>query len=561
MLTELHIQNVAVIHKATVSLEAGLNVFTGETGAGKTVLISAIDAVLGERASKDMIRTGEDKAMVTALFEEISPRARDILAQLGYQDEDGTVLISREITAAGKSSCKINGIPATAAILKSIASLLIHIHGQRDSMQLLAEEKHLSLIDTYGELEEDLAAYTKEYHALCDIRDMLASLQMDDAQKAQRMDMLSFQIEEIEGAELLDPNEEETLLAQRKLIRNSEKVQDSLALAYSALQGIGEGEGILTLFDSLTGGVGEAAGYLSALEPMAQRVEEISYELAEYAQELRTTLDEFAFDPQEMDSIEYRLDTIYKLKRKYGASIAEILSFLEAAKTELQSITGSEQRISQLTQQLDKQQKVTAKLAATLTKKRAKAAAAFLKEVEAELAFLDMPSVKLTVQHTEKSMSASGVDQMEFYIVTNVGELPKPLSKIASGGEVSRIMLAIKNVLAEKDDIATLIFDEVDTGVSGRAAQKIGQKLAQVAGSRQVICVTHLAQVAAFGDNHLYICKEVEKDRTFTRIATLSRQQRIEELARINSGDLINQTTLKNAEELLLNAQKIKQAV
>jgi len=550
MLKQLHIQNIAVIQKANVMLTPGLNVFTGETGAGKTILISAIDAVLGERASKDMIRAGEEKAQVTALFEDISPLAVRALEELGYSDDEGSVLISREIHLNGKGSCKINGVPATVSILKEIASLLISIHGQRDSAQLLAGEQHLRLIDAFGDLGGDMEEYHAAYRRMCDIREELESLKISDSQKAQRIDMLTFQIDEIEAAGLEDPEEEGQLQAQKKLIKNSEKVRDALSAAYTAIQGAGEAEGIGTLIDALADSIALAADFIAPMEPMSQRISEMRYELEEYAQDIRNTLEDFEFDPRELDVIESRLDTIYKLRRKYGDSIGEILSYCDKARVELEAITTSEQRARELTVALESATATAESLAAALSEKRRKAAQGLVLQVEEELAFLDMPSVRLSIRHQAKPLSERGMDEIEFYIVTNVGESPKPLSKIASGGEMSRIMLAIKNVLAEKDDVATLIFDEVDTGVSGRAAQKIGRKLAQVARARQVVCVTHLAQVAAFADNHLLIRKEIEGDRTFTRITALGEEEIVAELARITNGDLITDAALQSAGEL-----------
>jgi len=555
MLTQLHIQNIAVIQKATIQFREGLNVFTGETGAGKTILIAAIDAVLGERASRDIIRTGEDRAFVSALFENISPVALGALEELGYPDEDGAVLISREITAAGKNTCKINGMPATVSILKSISSLLIHIHGQRDSQQLLRSERHRELVDAFGSLEGDVAAYKAAFDEMRRIKAELESLNLDEAQKAQRLDMLGYQIAEIEAAALEDEDEEESLLVRKKIIKGSESILEGLGEAYQALAGDGEsGAGVQELMDAATEGMERAAAFVEALEPTARRLREIGYELEEFQGEIRRSLEGYEFDPRELDALEYRLDTIYKLKKKYGGGIPEILAYLERAREELERITLSEQRTAQLTQELAAAEKKAEKLAAALTKKRLAAAERFTGSVERELIFLDMPSVTLTVSHGAKALAADGADELELLFCANVGEVPRPLSKIASGGELSRMMLAIKNVLAHRDHIDTLIFDEVDTGVSGRAAGKIGQKLAQVARDRQVICVTHLAQVAAYGGNHLYIHKEVENGRTYTRVTPLEWERRVEELARITSGDHISAPALESARELLLHA-------
>jgi len=558
MLTRLYIQNVAVIRKAEIQLNPGLNVFTGETGAGKTILISAIDAVLGERAARDMIRTGEEKATVSAYFENISPRALETLRELGYDEDEGGVLITRELTTSGKSVCKINGMPATASILKQMSSLLIHIHGQRDGTQLLSPERHIEMIDSYGRLEPLLAEYRVAYQRLRDLEAEIQRLAMDDQQKAQRIDLLTFQIKEIEAAELDDPNEEDELLARKKLISSSEKVLEALSAAYSALKGDEEREGIDVLFDQLTSGVGIAEEYLPSLAPMAARLEEMGYELEEFAAELRDTLDNFEFDPKELSDIEYRLDQLYKLKRKYGPNIPAILEFCQKAREELEQITTGEERLAQLNAKREEALKQVKKLAAELTARRQQAAEEFIQRVEEELAFLDMGGVRLFAQREEKPLSPDGADSITLYVSTNVGEEAKPLHKIASGGEIARMMLSMKNVLADRDDIDTLIFDEVDTGVSGRAAQKIGRKLAQVSKGRQVICVTHLAQVAAFADNHLLIQKQVEEGRTYTRVRELCQEERVEELSRIISGDNITSTALENARELLEHAQKVK---
>lgn len=555
MLTQLYIQNVAVIQKATIDFTRGFNVFTGETGAGKTILISAIDAVMGERTSKEIIRTGEEKAFVSALFEDISARSLEKLRELGFEDDDGSVLITREITAAGKSSCKIGGMPATAAIMKEISSLLIHIHGQRDSTQMLLSENHMDLLDLFGSVEAELLEYRGEFGKMREIQSKLDAISLDETQKAQRIDMLTYQIKEIEDARLSDEDEEEQLTARKKIIRNSEKIMDGLAAAHAALAGGDEERGIESLFGDLTDGVATASRYIEPLEPTSGRLAEIGYELQEISREIRSYLDDFDFDPRELDQIESRLDTIYKLKRKYGSTIAEIIAFGEKAGVELESVAMSGERAQKLEAELQVVRGEALRLGKKLSTKRLNASEEFARLVEDELQFLDMPAVKLSISHREIPMNQNGVDEMELLIVTNVGEAPKPLSKIASGGEIARIMLAVKNVLAGRDDIDTLIFDEVDTGVSGRAAQKIGRKLKQVAQSRQVICVTHLAQVAAFADNHMLINKEVDDGKTYTRVKNLEKQQAIEELARITSGDLITDLSLNSARELWEHSQ------
>jgi len=536
MLSQLYIKNVAVISEASIGLQPGLNVFTGETGAGKTILIGAINAVLGERVSKEMIRTGETRATISALFTGLSPAAEQALAEAGYPVEENAVLIHREISADGKSSCKIDGRPATAAILRSVSALLINVHGQHDNQQLLSPQKHLGFIDSYGELGGLVQEYQAAYRDYMLVRRELASVNTDEAQKAHRIDLLSYQVNEIEAAEL-QPGEEEELRAQRKLIQNSLHVTQALG-------------GSPELAENMT----QAANYMEAAQPIAERLTDISYELEGFPGEIQDLIDHFDCDPSQLDAIERRLDTIYNLKKKYGSSIEEILEFGARAAAELEEIETSDIRIEKLSAQLSSLEEKARSQAERLTQARTKAAKLFVKAVQGELIFLDMPSVQLSVCQEHKEMSLDGADELELFIATNVGEQAKSLAKIASGGELSRIMLSIKNVLADRDNIQTLIFDEVDTGVSGSAAQKIGKKLAQVAENRQVIVVTHLAQVASFARNHLFISKAAREDRTFTTIRPLSREERVRELARISGGEKISEIALRHAEEMLRDA-------
>lgn len=558
MLTKLYIQNIALIQKAQITLEPGLNVFTGETGAGKTILISAIDAVLGERVSREIIRKGEEKAVVSALFENISISAGECLTQLGYQEDDGGVLITREISAGGKSGSKINGMPATASILKQLAPLLIQIHGQRDTHQLLSNEHQMEMIDNFAVHSDLMREYRAAYDRWRAFEREKSEIQIDENQKAQRLDMLSYQLAEIEAAALESPDEEDELIARKKLISAGGKVLDALSTAYGTLSGEGESQGITSLFDTFSGGVERAAEYIPALEQMSSRLDEIGYELNEYASELRGQLESLEFDPGELYQVENRLGQIHGLKRKYGSDIAAILEYEQAARLEAENLELSEQRLALLNEQLADAMEKAREMAEKLTRSRSRAVAAFMKLVEAELAFLDMPSVKLSVRRTEKPLASDGWDDIAFYLATNIGEEPGALSKIASGGELSRLMLAMKNVLANRDGVGTLIFDEVDTGVSGRAAQKIGQKLSEVSRGRQVIAVTHLAGVAAFADRHMFIHKEIEDGRTFTRITQLSPEGRESEVARITSGDNLTSTALENARELIAHAAKLK---
>ena len=553
MLSQLYIKNVAVISEASIGLQPGLNVFTGETGAGKTILIGAINAVLGERVSKEMIRTGETRATISALFTGLSPAAEQALAEAGYPVEENAVLIHREISADGKSSCKIDGRPTTAAILRSVSALLINVHGQHDNQQLLSPQKHLGFIDSYGELGGLVQEYQAAYRDYMLVRRELASVNTDEAQKAHRIDLLSYQVNEIEAAEL-QPGEEEELRAQRKLIQNSLHVTQALGGSLAILEGGEEVPSLTSLLSELAENMTQAANYMEAAQPIAERLTDISYELEGFPGEIQDLIDHFDCDPSQLDAIERRLDTIYNLKKKYGSSIEEILEFGARAAAELEEIETSDIRIEKLSAQLSSLEEKARSQAERLTQARTKAAKLFVKAVQGELIFLDMPSVQLSVCQEHKEMSLDGADELELFIATNVGEQAKSLAKIASGGELSRIMLSIKNVLADRDNIQTLIFDEVDTGVSGSAAQKIGKKLAQVAENRQVIVVTHLAQVASFARNHLFISKAAREDRTFTTIRPLSREERVRELARISGGEKISEIALRHAEEMLRDA-------
>ncbi len=553
MLSQLYIKNVAVISEASIGLQPGLNVFTGETGAGKTILIGAINAVLGERVSKEMIRTGETRATISALFTGLSPAAEQALAEAGYPVEENAVLIHREISADGKSSCKIDGRPATAAILRSVSALLINVHGQHDNQQLLSPQKHLGFIDSYGELDGLVREYQAAYRDYMLVRRELASVNTDEAQKAHRIDLLSYQVNEIEAAEL-QPGEEEELRAQRKLIQNSLHVTQALGGSLAILEGGEEVLSLTSLLSELAENMTQAANYMEAAQPIAERLTDISYELEGFPGEIQDLIDHFDCDPSQLDAIERRLDTIYNLKKKYGSSIEEILEFGARAAAELEEIETSDIRIEKLSAQLSSLEEKARSQAERLTQARTKAAKLFVKAVQGELIFLDMPSVQLSVCQEHKEMSLDGADELELFIATNVGEQAKSLAKIASGGELSRIMLSIKNVLADRDNIQTLIFDEVDTGVSGSAAQKIGKKLAQVAENRQVIVVTHLAQGASFARNHLFISKAAREDRTFTTIRPLSREERVRELARISGGEKISEIALRHAEEMLRDA-------
>ena len=553
MLSQLYIKNIAVIKEADINFSHGFNVFTGETGAGKTILINAINAVLGERTSREMIRTGESSASITAVFDEVPPRVLNTLADLGYEIEAGdSLLIMRTLHQDGKTQCKINGQPATVSMLKNISGMLINVHGQHDSQQLLSAEKHLGYIDLYGGLSQALSDYQTEFTRLREINDRIGELSADEAEKAHKTDLLIYQINEITEADLT-LGEEEELVSQRRILRNSERITQALAAALGLLSGDENGEttGIVEQMEALAAQLEEAGRYMEEFAPIAAAVSSYKYELEDCASSVQDALDRMDYDPERAEYIETRLDTINLLKRKYGADIPAILEFLERAKSELEDITFSEEKLAQLEQERSKQFARCYELARSLSAARRAAAEEFTAKIQEELQFLDMSVVRFLPVFREKTLSAMGMDDFELQVSTNVGEEPKPLAKIASGGELSRIMLAMKNVLSDRDNVGTMIFDEIDTGVSGRAAQKIGRKLHEVSAGHQVICVTHLAQVAAYADHHLFISKKVQDGKTFTSVESLGEGERTQELARIIGGDLITPATLSAAAELL----------
>ena len=555
MLAQLYIRNIAVVKEALIEFGDRLNVFTGETGAGKSILIGAIGAVLGGRTSKDLIRTGETKAVVSALFRNLSVPARKALSELGYECGEGEELpISREI-GAEHNTCRINGQPATVALLRAAGQHLINVHGQQDNQMLFSADAHRNFVDSFAGLGPEVEAYRAEYREMAALSVKLESITMDEAEKARKIDLLSFQVNEIDEANLR-PGEEEELDERRRVIRNAERIASSLLEAKSLLAGDDDRPGAIDALEQASGELSEASRYLAAFSAPAQALEGYRYELDELVEQIRDALGSLEYDPRELEEIEERLDLIYRLKRKYGADIPAILAFRERTAAELREITLSDEQAAELRKALAGSRDKVLTLSRALSKKRAKAGEALSRAVEAELSALDMPSVRLEVALTAREPGPHGAEDVAFLISANPGEPAKPLSKIASGGEMSRVMLAIKSVVSGKDDIDTLIFDEIDTGVSGRAAQKIGAKLRKVAESRQVICVTHLAPVAAFAGRHLLISKEVEDGRTYTTVQTLSREERIRELARITGGENITELALKSSEEMLSLAQR-----
>ncbi len=546
----MYIENIAVISQASIPLTQGLNVFTGETGAGKTVLINAINAVLGGRVSKDIIRNGEKKAVITAVFEDILPSAVEKITDLGFSPEDGELMLSRELFVDGKSSCKVNGRPCTATILKQLANCLLDIHGQNDSRFILSTTGQIEFIDNFGDLDSELADYKKEYYALQELNEQLDNLEQDDSYRLQKIDMLKYQIEEIENAELTE-DEDDELTTRREIIRNAEKITSALACIYNALHGNEEMAGVLTGISDIEDNLDVAAKYVEGMDYYNNKIVDMRCDLEELANSAESVLEDYDFNPSELDKIESRLAEITSLKKKYGETVAEILEYLDKTEQELDDLLNSDKKLEKLQKQQASQLKSCKAMAKKISDKRKVYGKDFVKRIQEELLYLDMPNIKMEVMHKVQELTANGQDSMELYISTNVGEEPKPMAKIASGGELSRVMLAIKTVLAEKDNTGTVIFDEIDTGVSGSAAHKIGQKLWQAATNMQILCVTHLAQVAAFGDNHVKIVKEIKDNKTFTKLETLNPDLRIQEIARISVGDNITESALKSAEEML----------
>lgn len=550
MLTSLKIENVAIIESAAIEFGCGLNVLTGETGAGKSIIIDSINAILGERTSKDIIRTGTDCAKVYAVFEDISESAKEVLCENGIDCEEDVLIVSRIINRDGKNACRINGTPVTVNMLKAVTRELLDIHGQHDNQALLNPIRHCSFIDAFADCDALIKNYRESYFKLCDVNKKLSSFKTDESEKERRIDLLKYQIDEIETADITI-GEREELTERKNFINNAQKILNSLNSAYNILKCDNGG------FDCVSEAVYEvekAEPYFTALSPVLEQLNNIKYEIDDVAEMLRDKLSELDVNEYELDEIESRLDLLYRLSRKYGETEEDILTYLENAREELDNITFSDEKIRLLTLRAEELTAETSDLAGKLTDVRIKTGEKLSSLISQELEFLDMPNVSFVVSRKETELSENGADEIEFLISANAGELPKPLAKIASGGELSRIMLAIKNVLADADNIGTMIFDEIDTGVSGRAAQKIAMKLRQVSAGRQVICVTHLAQIAAQGDVHLFISKSVRDGKTYTQVRTLLDENRVEEIARIMGGIEITDLQLQSAREMLVNA-------
>ncbi|MBR4864984.1 MAG: DNA repair protein RecN [Oscillospiraceae bacterium] len=547
MLNLLHIENIAVIECADISFNKGFNVLTGETGAGKSIVIDAISAVLGDRAYRDMIRTGAQKASVRAVFTDVP--------KLSWFEENGVeydpeTIIQREIMADGKNVCRVNGSLVTVSILHKLGVALIDIHGQHDSASLFDEDNHLLFLDAYAGNEDLRASYGEKYSALTALQREIQRMTMDEGEKLRRMETLRFQIEDISKAEL-EAGEDTALEERRKVLQNAEKLSDGINTAVECLYGSDDTDGAESLLMQAERELGRLNRFTDAFSQLHERVSDLMYQVQDVAEELRGARDDLAYSSDELERIEARLDVIHRLRRKYGATCEEILDYLEKAKAELDEIEFADDHIERLKKKCDKAEAEAQSAAEALRKSREKAAEELSKRILTELAQLDMPRVQFSCVFTQVPLGVNGGDAVAFFMSANAGEALKPMSKVASGGELARIMLAMKNVLAEQDQVGTLIFDEVDTGVSGRAAQRVAEKLLSVAKNKQVLCVTHLPQLAALADTHLRIAKEERDGRTYTNVTPLDREGRKMELARIIGGANITETTLKSAEEML----------
>ena len=553
MLSNLQIENIAVIKSASIDFENGFNVMTGETGAGKSIVIDSLNAILGERTSRELIRSGADSASVCAEFQNVGDNVKNELEKLGIEKDD-TLIVSRKLTPDGKNVCRINGMPATVSMLKALGVQLVNIHGQLDNQSLLSPETHCSFIDKLAGSGRELNEFKELYSLYIKKENELKSLNTDVNEKNRRLDILNYQIEEIQKADIR-PGEKDELTEKLGFLRNAEKVLDLLHTAYAALNGDGEMPGAADIAADAASKLLSAADYSSDFAETANGVNDAAMNLSAYTEELRDKIYSLDYDPNETERAEERLDVIYRLSQKYGDSEEDILAYLENAEKERDALSFSDERAEQLRAETEKAYNEALAAAKKLSEIRIEAGKKFSADVERELAFLDMPSVKFIVNDSVGELYENGIDDIEFLLSANAGEEPKPLSKIASGGELSRIMLAIKCVLSELDDIDTLIFDEIDSGVSGRAALKIAAKMKELSKTHQVICVTHLAQIAAFADEHKLISKEEKDGRTYTCIASLDYNGRKYELARIMGGLTVTQSILNSAEELLSSAE------
>ena len=555
MLELLHIENIAIIEAADIEFAPGFNVLTGETGAGKSIVIDSLSAVLGQRTSRELIRTGAEKAFVSAAFSGMAP---ELTEELGIQPEaDGTLLLQREIQTDGKNVCRVNGRPVTVGQLRALGAQLLNIHGQHDGQQLLDEEQHIVYLDSFGRVESLAITYAEKYKNFTDIRRQIGALQMDEAEKARRVDTLQYQIEELRRAKLT-PGEEEELTARRGMLRNAEKFLDAVAGADYALNGDDSGGGALSALRQAQDALGGVRHLDDAFGQLYERLGEAYSEVYDIAATVEDKRGELDVSPGELDRVESRMDLLYRLKKKYGATVEDMLDYQARCEAELAQIEDAGDTLARLEQALSKAEKEARQVAQALSDARKAAAEQLTAQILAELQQLDMGKIRFAVDFAEKPLDSDGMDTVRFLMSANVGEGLRPIHKIASGGELARIMLAMKNVLSEQDHVGTMVFDEVDTGVSGRAAQKVAEKMARISRRKQVLCVTHLPQLAAMADTHFSVEKGERGGRTYTEVRRLDREQRRRELARLTGGSHVSQTMLDGAEELLVQAEKFR---
>ena len=558
MLSQLYIENIAVIEKATIEFHQGLNILTGETGAGKSIIIDSMHGILGERTSKDMVRNGAESAFVSGLFTDLTDQAISKLRELGFEpEEDASVLVQRTIQAEGKSTCRINGRPATVSALKELGKTLMNIHGQHESYHLLSPELHIHYIDKSGDLNTLVREYRSVYQELKQIQSEIGAHATDEAEKLRRIDLLTYQIEELEQANLRE-NEKEELMERKTTMMHAEKIASAITAAKAALDGDESFDGVLSTLTAITASLQDSEQYLPALNPIIQKLHELSYGLEDVSEALREQESQIEFDASELLEIETRLDLLYRLSIKYGPTTEEILAFLEKCRQELDQINHSEETLIQLNETYEILKEKAIQLAKKLSDKRKKTAEQFTKKVKHELQFLNMPGIEFQVEQERVPLNSNGCDKIQFLISVNPGEPAKPIAKIASGGELSRIMLAIQTVLSAHDDLDTMIFDEVDTGISGSAAQKVGLKLHEVSKHAQVICITHLAQIACLADYHLLIQKQVTENKTYTQVIPLNQDGQTKEIARMIGGEAITPLLLQNAQEMIDSAKQLK---
>lgn len=560
MLSNLVIENIAIIEYASIDFTVGFNCLTGETGAGKSIIIDSINAVLGEKTSRELIRTGENSARVSAFFTDISPTTADALDEAGIACEDGSVRIVRTLHRDGRNVCKINSVSVPVSVLKKIGITLVNIHGQSDSQQLMQPKYHISFIDALASDSEYINDYYSSYRKLFEIKSEIKKLTMDEGEKARRIDLLRYQTDEIEKANI-EPGETETLTERKNVINNYKNIMDALIRARNALSGDGEFSGACGMLFDASNAVSEASELSKEFEKTASSLNDIAYTAEDLSSQINSFIESSSFDMGELEEIEDRLDTLFTLKKKYGPEENDVIEYYENAKRELESIELSDSKIEELKEEYERCYELTVSKAEKLSKVRMKTAHEFENKVKSELENLDMPSVEFKIGRELSPFTPTGIDNIEFLISPNSGEEPKPLAKIASGGELSRIMLAIKSALAEKDGISTLIFDEIDTGVSGHAAGMIARKLYSLSRIHQVLCITHLPVIASFADSHFEISKSTEHDKTFTRVRTLDFDGRKRAIARIVGGDSDDEIQLSSAQHMLNEAQKYKEAV